>query len=908
VCLVLVCVTAAGADTVPVPGAFATIQAALDGAPPGSVIQLAPGTYHERVQIGPQHQVTLRGNPDDPASVMLDAGGGGDVIRMIGATSDMVVEGVTLTGGTGNDGYGGGLFMAQSQSVFRRCVFRGNAVSNQGGGACLLESGGLFQECVFESNTAGVYGGGVMLNLGSTTAFDNCTFVDNTAGTIMGGAGSGGGVHVNDSSPTFVGCRFQDNRGKSGGGLLVLGHWDQPESSVSVENSTFMGNVAYRDPGGPSGDGGALHIEDNVHVSLRRCRVQSNVANVGGGVHSYRAPLDIRDSIIEDNQAVDDGVGGFGGGVGGQSVNVSAPPRRPASILLSKTVVRNNSAVVGGGVFIQGDFLAGTPNGILNIEDSLVDNNQAGTQGGGIKVDHADFAITRSHVLRNRVLGGGLTFGGGLVTAAGSATTITNSTFAGNRCGTEGIGGGLYADQGGSLDITRSRFVGNRGGDGGLLGGGAIAIGQTPGPVPGPISGTVTETVIADNGDNNEIFESSCDPAYWSDVVYRDNELHSYGGAVYYRNCTGPTTSVSAFNALGGGKAAGNQDREPTFVEFMATPGSVVTGTSSVLSWIAPAASSLSIDHGVGSVATPFGTADVTPGETTTYALAEGGDDVATAQVDVVCAGIGSPIPLSPANRNGRQTPSHVTLEWFQTLGATSYDVYLDTGAEPATLVASGVTGTTAEVSGLAPSTTYRWRVLANSPACGEPVAGPIFEFSTCANDECAFVDTFDDGDASDWTTFGKGTQRVAAGMLELKSKKRFGMLAPVAPLAVGVTEVRGQLQKGRRNMSLFFAWKDASNYGELVISAGRRWKLRGRVAGKPVRGASARSKLPSGVPFVIRLDMNGSAVSVSRDGVAVMSGNVPGVGEGVVGVGGAFSTVAVDEVKIAATPGSFPR
>jgi hypothetical protein len=378
-------------------------------------------------------------------------------------------------------------------------------------------------------------------------------------------------------------------------------------------------------------------------------------------------------------------------------------------------------------------------------------------------------------------------------------------------------------------------------------------------------------------------------------------------GAIYHRNCTGLTESVSAFNALGS-KASGNDDRLPDFIEFMATPRSIVTGTSSVLSWIAPGATSLSIDHGVGGVATPFGTVDVTPSESVTYALLEGGDEVATAAIDVVCAGLGSPIPLAPVNRNARQQPSHVTLEWFATLGATSYDVYLDTGAEPATLVASGVVGTTAAVVGLAPSTTYRWRVLANSPACGEPVAGPIFEFSTCANDECAFVDTFDDGDASDWTTFGKGTQRVTAGRLELKARKRFGMLAPVLPLAVGSAEVRGQLQKGRKNMSLFFAWRDAGNYGELVISAGRRWKIRGRVNGKPVRGASARQKLPSGMPFVIRVDMNGSAVAVSLDGAPVVSGQLNGVGEGIVGVGGAFSTIAVDEVRIAAAPGSLWR
>lgn len=897
----------ARADTVTVPGSFPTIQAALDGAPSGSVIQLAPGTYHERLALGPQHALTLRGNPDDPASVVLDAGGAGDAIRMIGVTGSMLVEGITLTNGTGNSGYGGGLFMADSQAVFRRCVFRGNHASQDGGGACILSSGGLFQECVFENNTAGVYGGGVMLNDAATTAFDGCTFVGNTAGTIPGGAGSGGGVHVNDSSPTFVGCRFQGNRGKSGGGILVLGHFDVGEANVIIESSVIADNVGYRDPGGAAADGGGLHAEDNAHVTLRRCRVRGNTANHGGGLHTYRAILDVSDTIVEDNEAVsDEGHGGFGGGVAGQSVNVAAPPRRPATVLLSRTVVRDNVADIAAGVFMQGDFLAGTPHGDLRIDDSLIASNRARSQAGGIKVDHADLALRGSQLLDNRVLDLGLTFGGGIVSAAGSATTITDTTFAGNRSGTEGIGGAIYADQGGTLDVSGARFVHNHGGLSAGLGGGAIAVGQSAGPVPGPISGTVARSVFAHNGDYNEIFESNCDMAYWSAVEYRDNDIDPTGD-VYLRNCTGPSATVGAFNAIGG-KASGNSHTAATFVELTATPATIVTGTEAVLAWVAPAATSLSIDGGVGTVATPFGTIDVTPATTTTYALWMAGDAVAEASVDVVCAGLGSPIPMSPINRNARQRPSTVRLEWFPSLGATSYDVFLDTGAEPSTPVATGVTGTALDVTGLTASTTYRWRVQANSPTCGTPVAGPIFEFVTCANDECAFVDSFEDGDASDWSAFGKGSHLVTAGRLEMKAKKRFGMLAPVAPLAVGVTEVQGALQRGRRNMSLFFAWRDADNYGELVISAGRRWKIRGRVAGKAVRGASARHKLPSRSPFVVRLDMNGAVIVVSRDGTPVVSGEVPGLGEGVVGIGGAFTTIAVDEVRVAATPGSFRR
>lgn len=906
VSLVVAWVAVAAADTVTVPGTYATIQAALDGAPAGSVIQLSPGVYHERLMMGPQHAVTLRGNPDDPGSVVLDAGGGGDVIRMIDVGSDMVVEGVTLTGGTGNSGYGGGLFMATSHAVFRRCVFRGNVAANDGGGVCLLDSGGLFQECVFENNTAGVYGGGVMVNDGSTTAFDGCAFVGNQAGTGGGPLGSGGGVHVNDSSPTFVGCRFEGNSGKtSGGGILVLGHFDAPESVVAVENCTIAGNTAFRDPTGASADGGGVHVEDNARVTLRRCIVRGNVANNGGGVHAYRARLELHDTLVEANEARLDGAyGGYGGGVAGQSVNVAPPERQPATIVLSHTVVRDNTATIAGGVFMQGDFLSGATRGVLEVNDSLIARNGAAGQGGGIKVDHADLTMRRSQVLLNTVSDGGLTFGGGLVSAAGSVSHIENSTFAGNRTGPDGIGGGIYADQGGRLEVDDSRFVGNQGSSSPTLGGGAIAIGQSAGPVPGPIAGWVTDSVIADNGSSHEIFEFDCDPSYWSDVEYRNNAIHSDAGRVYYRNCSGGSATVSAFNGVSG-KATGNSNQRPTFVEFTSTPSSIITGGTSVLSWVTPNASGLDVDHGVGGVSAPFDLADVTPVETTTYTLSQAGDPVANTTVEVVCASLGAPIPRGPANRNTRQAPSQVTVEWFGAVGAASYDVYLDTGTEPATLVAAAVTDTSAVVTGLAPSTTYRWRVMANSPACGAPVAGPIFEFTTCANDECAFVDTFDDGDASDWSPFGKGTSYVESGRLQMKARKRFGMVAPTQALRDGVAEVHAALGRGHRNLSIFFGWRDDRNYGELVVSAGRRWKLRGRVDGKVVRGPSAKQKVAPGASFVVGVARAGNTITVTRDGMPVLTGELAGVGEGVVAIGSAFSVVAIDEVRVAATPGS---
>jgi len=85
--------------------------------------------------------------------------------------------------------------------------------------------------------------------------------------------------------------------------------------------------------------------------------------------------------------------------------------------------------------------------------------------------------------------------------------------------------------------------------------------------------------------------------------------------------------------ACGGGSTS---DPAPVISSFTATPASVVLGATTTLSWSVSNASSLTIDHGVGTVT---GTSAVaTPGATTTYTLTatgSGGSATRTATVTV---------------------------------------------------------------------------------------------------------------------------------------------------------------------------------------------------------------------------------------------------------------------------------
>jgi len=78
----------------------------------------------------------------------------------------------------------------------------------------------------------------------------------------------------------------------------------------------------------------------------------------------------------------------------------------------------------------------------------------------------------------------------------------------------------------------------------------------------------------------------------------------------------------------------------PVIICFDATPGSIVEGESSTLSWDVSGAATASLDQGIGSVALS-GTRTVSPGTTTVYTLTatnEAGSTTATAQVMVSAA------------------------------------------------------------------------------------------------------------------------------------------------------------------------------------------------------------------------------------------------------------------------------
>jgi hypothetical protein len=81
-------------STLAVPGTFPTLRDALEVAPDGAVVTVAPGTYRERIDLAGR-RLTLHAS-GDPGSAIVDASGlDGPALSV--ASGDVEVDGLALT-------------------------------------------------------------------------------------------------------------------------------------------------------------------------------------------------------------------------------------------------------------------------------------------------------------------------------------------------------------------------------------------------------------------------------------------------------------------------------------------------------------------------------------------------------------------------------------------------------------------------------------------------------------------------------------------------------------------------------------------------------------------------------------------------------------------------------------------
>lgn len=893
----------AAAVTFTVPGTHPTIQAAIDAAPDGAVIDVAPGVYRESLVLtGINRTLTLRGNPDDPAAVVVDGSGRPEaVVLVVSSGSGVTVDGFTFRGGRGgHDSYGGGLFMTKSAVTFRHCVFTDNRATGDGGGAFIVNSAGFFEDCAFEGNTAGGYGGGVLVNgsnnFSGPMVFHRVRFTGNTAGASNFVLGWGGAMYATDSSPILVGCTIDGNTAHyAAGGVALLGHDGVAPSRMTIEDTTITNNVVVPSGVPKRADGGGIHVEANASLRLERVVLRGNQANSGGGIGIYQAKVEVRDSLIEQNVAKEtfDGVEAWGGGIWASSVSTPVTIRPASALSLVRSVVRDNTATIAGGVFVQGDFSGLTQNrATLTVTDSIVSGNVAANRAGGLYVERTDASIDRTMILDNDATA---SWGGGMLLTGSSAMSVSDSTLAGNRAPTN-IGGAIMVDQGGVLNVTASRFLDNKASFAPGKGGAAIAVSDVEGPIPGPTSGLVTGSVFLDNEVKGIIWEANCQPAGLSRIVYRDNVFHNLVG-LYYRNCRGGQSTVADFNTLTD-KAADNADATPAVVATLTAPGAIMPGGTAVLAVAAINAGAVAATPTVGTLTPPADVRSLRPADPTTYTVTAQGAPAIASAVHVLCPGLGTPLPLEPGNGHPSEEVGEVTLRWYPADGATAYDVYFDTTDEPSTLVAADVAGTTVTVAAPTPGTTYRWRVVAKNATCLDARPSPTVSFATC-DGHCMRCLTFDEGSVEGFTAEGKGAIAAPVGALLIDARRKLVVTAPVAAIHDGELSAILTFTSDRPRFRMTFTGETPTTYTQLVFGRRDRIDLLQRAGGRARRTSRMHRMLQGGRAMVFRLRVANGAATMSLDGQTIARGPLPTVPNGLIQLEAVGTKVLLDDLCV---------
>jgi hypothetical protein len=436
---------------------------------------------------------------------------GGAIEDNSGEFGGVTISGTNMTGNStgASPGNGGAIHITGEGNIsISGGMYADNTASAEGGALWNGTGTMMLNGVSIENNTAAGadadQGGGGVFNAGGTLTITNSTSITNNQAT--GTSGSGGGILTDvGGSMTIENSTISFNTAnRAGGGIEDV---SGSANLSSITNVRFEGNSSGSNPG----NGGAIHITGNGNMEISGGTVLNNTASLeGGGLWNGTGTMTIINVSINGNTASGDDASNGGGGVfnAGGTVNIMAGTVIDANIadgasgsggaifndvggtlnidgveitnnncnragggiedasgaatvvtLTNTTLFRNTTGSApgnGGGLHVSGD-------GEIQISNSVVSENMAAAEGGGLWNGAGLMVVDSVMIMANTASGNAADQGGGGIYNLSGTLQITGSTqiVLNQATGTSGSGGGILNDVGATLSVENTLFRAN---------------------------------------------------------------------------------------------------------------------------------------------------------------------------------------------------------------------------------------------------------------------------------------------------------------------------------------------------------------------------------------------------------------------------------------------------------------
>jgi hypothetical protein len=522
----------AQSTTIYVPDDHATIQAAIDASMNGDMVIVKPGTYNEVIDFKGK-AITVK-SEQGAASTNIDGEGlGGSVVSFTnGESFDSVLQGFTVSNGTGTikgahgiySCYGGGIYCYESSPVIADNIICGNTEPEPGmfyygygGGIYCRGLPTIINNLIIGNDSD--RGGGICCDGNYSPIITNNTICDNQFEAI----------YIKDSSP-IVANNILWHVSPHSGPEITIEYYNNP-CTLFISHSDVKGGQdgVYAEPGCSVVWGDGMIDADPLFMDL-----------VNGDYHlsCYSPCIDVGDNsapgILDED--LDGDIRVFDGDGDGLAVvdmgcdeliGLNVPSAYPTIQEAIHAASEGDIVLVAAGTYTETiDFLgkAILVLGSDGAEATIIDGNTAGSvvtfqSGEGPDSTLDGFTIMNGSGTYNGPYG---YYGGGIY-CIGSSPTIINNTITNNLI--DGCGGGIYCSDSSPI-IMYNILQRNEAGTGGGM---CNLYGSSP---------MVTHCIFSENstGDSGGGMTNSLSDPTVTDCIFSGNYVHlsgSGGDAIY---------------------------------------------------------------------------------------------------------------------------------------------------------------------------------------------------------------------------------------------------------------------------------------------------------------------------------------------------------------------------------------